>query len=83
MDRVNVAYDSLSYLWHLRLGHINKTRISRMVKDGLLPNLGEIDYPTCEPCLCGKMAKKPFSKATRCHTLLHIIHSDICGPMNV
>ena len=24
-----------TYLWHLRLGHINQTRIERLVKDGL------------------------------------------------
>lgn len=40
-------------------------------------------FPTCEPCLQGKMTKKPFPKANRSTELLAIIHSDLCGPFNV
>ena len=28
-----------TYLWHLRLGHINLKRIDRLVKEGLLSSL--------------------------------------------
>jgi hypothetical protein len=34
-DYVNVSIDN-SYLWHLRLGHINKDKLIRMSKSGLL-----------------------------------------------
>ena len=80
---VNVCMDGLAMLWHMRLWHINKNRISRMVRVGLLPDLGKVEYPTCEPYLSGKMVKKPFPKGTRSSKILTIIHYDICGPLNV
>lgn len=46
----------------MRLGHINKDRISRLVWDNLLPNVGKVEYPVCEPCISEKMVKKPFPK---------------------
>ena len=70
-------------LWHMRLGHINKDIIIIIFRDGLLPDLGKVEYPTCEPYLSGKMVKKPFPKGTRNSEILTIIHSDICGPLNV
>ena len=49
-----------TYLWHCRLGHINKNRIARLVNDGLL-DLGDCEsLLTCESCLLGKMIKSPF-----------------------
>ena len=40
-----------TYLWHLRLGHINLERIRRMVTDGLLSPLDVTVLLVCEPCL--------------------------------
>ena len=37
----------------------------------------------CEPCLAGKAKRKPFGKASRASYPLKLVHSDICGPMNV
>ncbi|GKU97061.1 hypothetical protein SLEP1_g10245 [Rubroshorea leprosula] len=72
-----------TYLWHLRLGHINVERINRLVKDGPLDFLKIESYPTCEPCLQGKMTKLPFSgKGERALGVLDLIHSDVCGPIN-
>jgi len=48
-------------LWHLRLGHINRNRIDRLVKDGILPSLVVEPMPVYESCLEGKMTKRPFS----------------------
>ena len=31
----------------------------------------------------GKSTRKPFEKATRATIPLQLVHSDICGPMNV
>ena len=73
-----------SYLWHLRLGHINQDRILRLVKDGPLETLKEVRLPQCESCLEGKMTRRSFgAKGTRATALLEIVHSDVCGPMNV
>ncbi len=34
-----------TYLWHLRLGHVNVDRINRLVKDGPLKFLKIESYP--------------------------------------
>lgn len=71
-------------LWHLRLGHINLNRIDRLVKDGILPSLVVEPMPVCESCLEGKMTKRPFSsKGNRAKDLLELVHTDVCGPINV
>jgi hypothetical protein len=50
-----------TYLWHCRLGHIGETRLSKLYTERLIePDVFET-YPTCEPCLKGKMTKSPFS----------------------
>ena len=58
--RVKLSTDE-TYLWHLRLGHINLNRIKRLVCDGPLSDLKVDDLPTCESCLEGKMTKRPFN----------------------
>ena len=54
-----------------------------MVRDGLLPDIGKVKYPTCEQCLSGKMVKKPYPKGIRDSELIDLIHTNICGPLNV
>ena len=51
-DNVNV--------WHARLGHIGQQRMNRLAKEGFLGNINKVDLPTCEHCLAGKIARKPF-----------------------
>ena len=70
-----------TYLWHCRLGHINKKRISQLQKSGLLGANDTESFDICESCLCGKMTKAPFSGTSeRASVLLGIIHIDVCGP---
>ena len=79
-----ISHDNDTYLWHLRLGHINLNRIERLVKDGLLRELNVSTLPVCESCLEGKMTKRPFkTKGQRAKEPLELIHSDVCCPMNV
>ncbi|KAG8381639.1 hypothetical protein BUALT_Bualt06G0142500 [Buddleja alternifolia] len=73
-----------AYMWHLRLGHINSNRIQRLVSDGLISPLDLKNLPVCESCLEGKMTKRPFKgKGNRATQLLELIHTDVCGPMNI
>ena len=52
--------------------------------DGLLESLDYESLGTCEPCLMCKMTKTPFSRTMeRAIDLLEIIHTDVCGPMNI
>jgi len=70
-------------LWHMRLGHIGVRRLSRLVKDGRIPDLTIESYPVCESCIQGKMTKAPFiGVGHRATDLLELIHSDVCGLMN-
>ena len=51
---------------------------------GLLESLDYESLGTCEPCLMGKMTKTRFSGTMeRATDLLEIIHTDVCGPMNI
>ncbi|KAK2396677.1 putative mitochondrial protein [Trifolium repens] len=73
-----------SYLWHCRLGHINEKRISKLHKDGFLESFDYESYDTCRSCLIGKMTKAPFTgKGERANDLLALIHTDVCGPLNI
>ena len=82
--RCRVDNDSATYLWHCRLGHIGIKRMKKLHTDGLLESLDYESLGTCEPCLMGKMTKTPFSGTMKQATdLLEIIHTDVCGPMNV
>ncbi|KAL0559430.1 hypothetical protein IC582_004040 [Cucumis melo] len=75
---------SNAFLWHLRLDHINLNRIGRLVKNGLLSQLEDNSLPPCDSCLEGKMTKRSFTgKGLRAKTSLELVHSDLCGPMNV
>ena len=49
-------------VWHARLGHIGQQRVNRLSKEGLLANIDKVILSTCEFCLTGKIARKPFGK---------------------
>ena len=76
-------YENDVNTWHARLGHIGQQRMNRLAKEGLLGTIDKVELSTCESCLAGKTARKPFGKGTRADTPLQLIQSDICGPMNV
>ena len=79
-----ISHSDNTYLWHLRLGHINLDIINRLVKDGPLRKLNVGSLPVCESCLEGKMTKRPFSvKGERFKEPLQLVHSDVCGPLSV
>ncbi|RVW52634.1 Retrovirus-related Pol polyprotein from transposon TNT 1-94 [Vitis vinifera] len=65
-------------------GYVDNGRIERLAKDGPLKELKVGTLPVCESCLEGKMTKRPFSaKGERAKVPLEIIHTDVCGPLNV
>ncbi|KAJ9536512.1 hypothetical protein OSB04_un000306 [Centaurea solstitialis] len=72
-----------TYLWHSRLGHINKKRIELLLKGGFLGTFDFKPFDNCESCLSGKMTKEPFNKDNeRASDLLEIVHTDVCGPFS-
>ncbi|KAA0025340.1 gag/pol protein [Cucumis melo var. makuwa] len=59
-------------------------KIGRLVKSGLLNQLEDNSLPPCDSCLEGKMTKRSFTgNGLRAKTPLELVHSDLCGPMNV
>ena len=79
-----VSHSDNTYLWHLRLGHINLDIMNRLLKDGPLRKLNVGNLHVCESCLEGKMTKRPFSaKGERSKEPLQLLHSDVCDPLSV
>ena len=75
---------SETYLWHCRLGHVNKNRIDRLTKEDILKINDYELLPICEFCLLGKKIKSLFKKKDeRASDILGLVHSDVCGPMNI
>ena len=72
--------ETSSMLWHQRLGHISRDRMTRLVKDEVLPHLDFSDFEKCVECIKGKMTKGNKKGSTRSTGLLELIHTDICGP---
>ncbi|GKA14865.1 retrotransposon protein, putative, ty1-copia subclass, partial [Tanacetum coccineum] len=69
-----------TFLWHCRLGHINKKCTAKLLHDGLLKSIDDESFDACVSCISGKMARKPFTHASeRANDLLGLIHSDVCG----
>ena len=82
--RCRVDNESATYLWHCRLVHIGVKRMKKLHTDGILESLDYESLDACEPCLMGKMTETPFSGTMeRATDLLEIIHTDVCGPMNI
>jgi hypothetical protein len=72
-----------TFIWHYRLGHINKKCIEKLHKDGLLSSFDFESFDMCESCLLSKMTKAPFTgQSERASDLLGLVHTDVCGPMS-
>ncbi|GJU39070.1 retrotransposon protein, putative, ty1-copia subclass [Tanacetum coccineum] len=65
------------YLWHCRLGHINKKHMDMLHRDGLLQPTHDESHEKCKSCISGKMERKPFPhQVERAKDLLGLIHTD-------
>uniref|UniRef100_A0A6N2KLF5 Integrase catalytic domain-containing protein n=1 Tax=Salix viminalis TaxID=40686 RepID=A0A6N2KLF5_SALVM len=79
----SASNEKSALLWHKRLGHISKERMTRLIKKELLPPLDFSDLDVCIECIKGKQTKHITKKpATRSSQLLELIHTDICGPFD-
>ena len=58
----NVSSNNPTYVWPLRLGHINLKRIDRLVRQKPLSSLTIQPLPACTSCLERKMTTRPFCK---------------------
>eukprot|EP00253_Pinus_taeda_P023366 PITA_23366 len=76
-----------NWLWHLRFGHLNFGGLNLLHRKGMVRGLPLIEKPDslCEGCVLGKQHKESFpaGKSIRGKAPLEIVHSDVCGPMQV
>ena len=79
----STSNDNDSVIWHARLEYIGQDHLKRLTREGLLGSLVKVELPICEHCLTKKATRLPFDKTKRVTSKLQLIHSDICGPMNV
>ena len=75
-------------LWHQRFGHLNENDLKSLFKNQLVSGLnlaaGKGDE-VCHGCELGKSKRFPFPKTSQRKTTkpLQLIHSDLCGPLNI
>ena len=87
-DSVEFAAVASLQLWHARLGHVNchgiKQMVNKHIVDGITLKDANMSH-VCEACVKGKIHCSPIPKhsETRSTGLLDLVHSDICGPMQV
>ena len=76
-----------NWLWHLRFGHLNFRGLKLLVQKKMVTGMPLIDSPDrpCEGCLVGKQHREsfPVGKARRAKQPLELVHTDICGPVEV
>ena len=72
------------YLWHYRLGHINKNKINKLTQERIFKISDCESLLTCESCLFEKMTKSSFiEKSEWVSEVLGLIHTNIYGFMNM
>ena len=75
----------ISWLWHLRFGHLNFGGLELLSKKKMVRGLSCINHPdqVCEGCSLGKQFTKSFPKesTTRAQKPLKLIHTNVCGPI--
>lgn len=72
-------------VWHRRMGHLNYGDLKKL-RDGTADGIHVSDEmkttETCVDCLKGKQSRFSFNNiGSRANSMLDVIHSDICGPM--
>ncbi|KAJ7980886.1 Retrovirus-related Pol polyprotein from transposon TNT 1-94 [Quillaja saponaria] len=75
-----------SWLWHFCYGHLSFGGLKTLQQKNMVTGLSQITIPSqvCEECVVGKQHRSQFpqGKSWRAKTVLELVHSDICGPIN-
>ncbi|XP_052757808.1 uncharacterized protein LOC113516220 [Galleria mellonella] len=72
-------------LWHQRMAHLNFSDLNKLTDcvEGVRINKNKIKM-ICESCQKGKQPRLSFpAEGSRAKKALELIHSDICGPLEV
>ena len=75
-----------SWLWHLRLSHLNFRDMSLLRSKEMLTSIPPIKIlkKICDNCLISKQPRNSFSNFTtsKASEKLHVVYLDICGSLN-
>nr|GEX58888.1 retrovirus-related Pol polyprotein from transposon TNT 1-94 [Tanacetum cinerariifolium] len=86
--RMACASPTKSWLWNQRLSHLNFDTINDLAKNDLVSVLPKFKYDKehlCPSCEQGKSkrASHPPKPVPNSKQRLHLLHMDLCGPMQV
>lgn len=76
-------------IWHKRFAHANSNTIKKMLAQQLVSGLELVNEigshsELCSGCAAGKMHRSSFQEGRRrANAIGELIHSDVCGPMEV
>lgn len=74
-------------VWHERYGHLNFNDLHKLKTENMVVGLdipSKIQIIPCEICNRAKIHALPHRVSdTRAKNILELIHTDICGPMNI
>lgn len=74
---------STARLWHLRLGHSHPDSVIKFLNVHKNISLCRKDFSSCDSCEMGKLSQSPATSSFhRAPGVLHLIHSDILGPIH-
>lgn len=86
-DKASYAAQDEANLWHMRYEHFHMASLKKIHTEGLAKDLPLITskQDICGIYQIGKMHRIPFPSQAiwRAKEELELVHSDICGPMNV
>ena len=83
------ATDQTAEVWHQRFGHLNNNSADQLAKKEMVTGMNcttsRHAENKCEGCVLGKSHRNPFPKQSnnRATRPYEIIHSDVCGPMQI
>ena len=60
--------DTMTTLWHMRLGHMSERGMSELSRRGLLGSRKTCSLQFCEHCVFGKQTRLRFSRSSPLHT---------------
>lgn len=85
LQRTKTYKSCIANVWHRIMGHIgqeNLKKLKSMVRG--MEKVDGSDEKGCEICLKGKQSRFAFpSGDSRANEKLELMHTDLCGPMNV
>lgn len=80
--RALMCENSLSFLCHCRLGHLNSSYLSVLVNDGLIKSSTKLNK-CCDACFAGKSHALPHPSRCTLYDPFELVFSDIWGPSPV